>query len=178
MSFEATTYRQVFGGIDNTNNLQLLSSRTPNRSLKDVNAGNPSDLVRQADSRNLSRYLKSNEQNRPNANLQSNVTMRTHYDSGTPKSYPDFSSNSFQNNSNNQMHEGPRPYDYRHWFGNINGGGGAPTNDARRRKLMDMLENRHIYDSHDQQRRSDFLGQKTDQKSNHHNKYEYEAPQK
>jgi hypothetical protein len=58
--------------------------------------------------------------------------------------------------------------------------GGAPTNDARRRKLMDMLENRHIYDAYEQQRRanSDVIYSKSDVRSSHKNNFQLEQQQK
>ena len=168
LNFEATTYRQGFGGIDNNNNVHQIASRTPR------NDANPLNLVKEADSRNLNRYLKSNEANRPNQDLQANVTTRSQYQ--------DFNSNSYNSSSiaPQMPPQGPKSYDYRHWFGNINGGGGAPTNDARRRKLMDMLENRHIYDAYDQQRRvnSDVIFSKSDTRSSHRNNFQYEQQQK
>ena len=107
LNFEATTYRQGFGGIDNNNNIQQIASRTPR------NDSNPLGLVREADSRNLNRYLKSNETSRANPDFQNNVTTRSQYQ--------DFNSNSYQNAPSQA--QVPRSYDYRHWFGNINGGG-------------------------------------------------------
>jgi hypothetical protein len=107
LNFEATTYRQGFGGIDNNNNVHQIASRTPR------NDANPLGLVREADSRGLNRYLKSNENSRAIPDFQTNVTTRSQYQ--------DFNPNSYQNSP---VHaQIPRNYDYRHWFGNINGGG-------------------------------------------------------
>jgi hypothetical protein len=184
LNFEATTYRQVFGGIDNTNNLQLLTDRNasvernfgkqqePVAPLK----ATPLNIEKEAEARNLSRYLKPNDQNRPNNSLYSNVTARNNYDlqSGNSPRRTDFNNNSqnFVSNSYSNKNEAPRPYDYAKWFGN--GGGGAPTSDARRRKLMDMLENRHLYNPELSERRaqSDLLYTKTTTSSSHKNNYE------